>query len=63
MTSLTTRDASPRSRACQHNPADASLVAAAEQLQLRRIFTLDRYFHAYRSDGKNPFDVIPQLRS
>jgi predicted nucleic acid-binding protein len=39
--------------------ADASLVAASEQLQLRRIFTLDRHFYAYRIDGKYPFDVIP----
>ena len=28
--------------------ADASLVAAAEQHDLRRIFTFDRHFHAYR---------------
>jgi predicted nucleic acid-binding protein len=39
--------------------ADASLVAAAERLQLRRIFTLDRHFYAYRIDGKYPFDVMP----
>ncbi len=39
--------------------ADASLVAAAERFQLRRIFTLDRHFYAYRIDGQHPFDVIP----
>ncbi|ETX06452.1 hypothetical protein [Candidatus Entotheonella palauensis] len=39
--------------------ADASLVAAAEQLRLRRIFSLDRHFHAYRIDGKDSFDVNP----
>jgi hypothetical protein len=39
--------------------ADASLVAAAERLQLRRIFTLDRHFYAYRIDEKHPFDVVP----
>jgi uncharacterized protein len=39
--------------------ADASLVAAAERLQLRRIFTVDRHFYAYRIDGKYPFDVVP----
>jgi predicted nucleic acid-binding protein len=39
--------------------ADASLVVAAERLQLRRIFTLDRHFYAYRIDGTHPFDVIP----
>lgn len=39
--------------------ADASLVTAAERFQLRRIFTLDRHFYAYRIDGRHPFDVIP----
>ena len=39
--------------------ADASLVPVAERLQLRRIFTLDRHFYAYRIDGQHPFDVIP----
>ena len=39
--------------------ADASLVVAAERLHLRRIFTVDRHFHAYRIDGTHPFDVIP----
>jgi len=29
--------------------ADASLVTAAERCQLRRIFTLDRHFYAYRT--------------
>ena len=31
--------------------ADAALVTAAERCQLRRIFTLDRHFYAYRIDG------------
>lgn len=39
--------------------ADASLVVAAERLQFRRIFTLDRHFYAYRIDGQHPFDVVP----
>ena len=39
--------------------ADASLVTAAERLQLRRIFTLDPHFYAYRIDGQHPFDVVP----
>ena len=39
--------------------ADASLVTAAERFQLRRIFTLDRHFYAYRIDGQHPFDVVP----
>jgi predicted nucleic acid-binding protein len=39
--------------------ADASLVVAAERLHLRRIFTVDRHFYAYRIDGTHPFAVIP----
>lgn len=39
--------------------ADASLVVTAERLQLRRIFTLDSHFRAYRIDGKHPFEIIP----
>ena len=39
--------------------ADASLVAAAEYHELRRIFTLDSHFRAYRIDGQHPFDVVP----
>lgn len=39
--------------------ADASLVAAAERFQLRRIFSLDSHFYAYRIDGQHSFDVIP----
>jgi predicted nucleic acid-binding protein len=38
--------------------ADASLVAAAETLAERRIFTFDRHFRAYRVGGKH-FDIIP----
>jgi uncharacterized protein len=39
--------------------ADASLVMAAERLNLRRIFTLDSHFHAYRINGTHPFEVVP----
>jgi predicted nucleic acid-binding protein len=39
--------------------ADASLVAAAEALNLRRIFTLDSHFLAYRFRGTHRFQVIP----
>ena len=39
--------------------ADASLVVAAERLNLRRIFTLDSHFRAYRIDGTHPFDIVP----
>lgn len=39
--------------------ADASLVAAAEALNQKRIFTLDRDFRIYRFPGNQPFDVVP----
>jgi predicted nucleic acid-binding protein len=39
--------------------ADASLVAAAETLSLRRIFTLDRHFRAYRQRLGEAFEVVP----
>ncbi len=39
--------------------ADASLVAAAEALRQKRVFTLDSHFHAYRMSGRQPFEVIP----
>lgn len=38
--------------------ADASLVAAAERLGVRRVFTVDRHFRAYRIDGKHAFEII-----
>jgi predicted nucleic acid-binding protein len=39
--------------------ADASLVAAGEELGLGRIFTLDRDFQVYRFRGKRNFEVLP----
>ena len=39
--------------------ADASLVAAAETLELRQIFTLDRHFFAYRINDRRSFEIIP----
>lgn len=39
--------------------ADASLVVAAEQIGIRRVFTIDRHFYAYRIHGRDPFEVIP----
>jgi predicted nucleic acid-binding protein len=39
--------------------ADASLVAAAETLELTRIFTLDSHFYAYRIGEKRIFDIVP----
>ena len=38
--------------------ADASLVVLAERRGLRRVFTLDRHFYAYRAAGE-PFEVVP----
>jgi uncharacterized protein len=39
--------------------ADASLVVVAERLRLRRIFTLDSHFHAYRIEGTYAFEIVP----
>lgn len=39
--------------------ADASLVAAAEALELRRVFTLDSDFRIYRWKGKRRFEILP----
>ncbi len=39
--------------------ADASLVAAAETLNQRRIFTLDQHFYAYRIYDQHAFEVVP----
>jgi predicted nucleic acid-binding protein len=39
--------------------ADASLVAVAEVLKQRQIFTLDSDFHIYRMYGNITFDIVP----
>jgi len=39
--------------------ADASLVAAAEVLNVTRIFTTDSDFYVYQIGGKKPFEVLP----
>ena len=39
--------------------ADASLVATAESLNLKRVFTLDRDFYVYRIKDKDAFEVVP----
>jgi predicted nucleic acid-binding protein len=39
--------------------ADASLVAVAEELDVRRVFTLDRDFQVFRWRGRRRFEVIP----
>jgi predicted nucleic acid-binding protein len=39
--------------------ADASLVAAAETLRQRRVFTVDHHFYVYRQRLGEAFDVVP----
>ncbi len=39
--------------------ADVSLVAAAEVLGVRRIFTVDSDFVVYRLPSKQSFDIVP----
>lgn len=39
--------------------ADASVVAAAESLEIRGVFTLDRHFRAYRLHDGRSFDIVP----
>jgi predicted nucleic acid-binding protein len=39
--------------------ADAALVAAAEALGEKRIFTLDSDFYVFRRHGSEPFEVVP----
>ena len=39
--------------------ADASLVAVAESLNLRRIFSLDSDFHIYRLKNRRALEVLP----
>ena len=39
--------------------ADASLVAVAETLSLRTVFTIDRHFYAYRTADKQAFQAVP----
>jgi len=49
-------------RAFQDTPmdlADASLVAAAETLSVRHIFTFDGHFRAYRTQDGRALEVIP----
>jgi uncharacterized protein len=39
--------------------ADASLVAAAESLKIKKIFTLDSDFYVYRINETESFEIIP----
>lgn len=43
--------------------ADASLVAAAEALGTKRVFTLDSDFEVYRLPGRRSFELFPRLTS
>ena len=42
--------------------ADASLVATAEVLRLKRIFTLDSDFLIYRLNDQAAFEIVPDLQ-
>jgi uncharacterized protein len=39
--------------------ADATLVAVAEKIDLRTVFTLDSDFDIYRIRGRRPFERVP----
>jgi predicted nucleic acid-binding protein len=41
------------------DPADATLVALAEERDSNRVFTLNGDFHVYRFKGRRRFEVIP----
>ncbi len=53
------RDLMNRYRNVPMDLADATLVAAAEALGQKRIFTLDADFGIYRMKGRKTFDVVP----
>lgn len=40
--------------------ADASIVAAAESLDQRRVFTVDRQFYIYRLNDGSTLEIVPQ---
>lgn len=44
---------------CPMDLADASLVAVAERLKLRQVFTLDAHFRIYRMADGTTLDVLP----
>ena len=39
--------------------ADASLVAVAETMKIRQIFSIDKHFTVYRIDSQHAFEVVP----
>ena len=54
-----TRDLMMQYRDTPMDLADASLVAVAEQLRARRIFTLDGHFRIYRMPDGSVLEMIP----
>jgi predicted nucleic acid-binding protein len=46
-----------RDQPCDY--ADATLLVAAEDTGIRRVFTIDRHFHAYRLANGEALDVVP----
>lgn len=54
-----TRDLMMQYRDTPMDLADASLVAVAEQLRVRRIFTLDGHFRVYRMPDGSVLEMIP----
>lgn len=40
--------------------ADASIVAAAEVLGIKTLFSLDSDFHIYRLYGRESFTIVPE---
>jgi predicted nucleic acid-binding protein len=53
------KDLMERYRDAPMSLADASLVAAAEERGIGRVFTLDAHFHAYRARGHASFEILP----
>jgi len=47
-----------RDQPCDY--ADATLLIAAEATGIRRVFTIDRHFHAYRLTNGDALEVVPQ---
>jgi predicted nucleic acid-binding protein len=46
-------------QAIRSDMADVSLIALAEDLGLKRIFTFDTHFTHYRISGMVPFEIVP----
>lgn len=55
---IRSRDLMARYREIPMDLADASLVAAAESLNVNHVFTLDSHFFAYQFRDRQPFHVV-----